>query len=193
MKARIVFAALPLMLFFASPASSQLIPVPRLEVRPSVGAKIPTGMQRHVFGAAPVYGIQGAIEMTRSMHMLGSLGWSPVVSKLDVGDRGADMFEYDLGVEYNLLFPLRGAWEIKPFVGAGAGARTYRYDAEGLESNTPLAAYGSLGTELQRGLAALRIEARGYVHGFTDPITEEWDARNEVGISLGFAYHVPVR
>ena len=193
MRARIVFAALPLMFISLSPAAAQLIQIPRVEVRPWVGAKIPTGTQRHVFGAAPVYGIQGAIEMTRSMHMLGSLGWSPVTSKLDVGDRGADMFEYDLGIEYNLLFPLSGEWEVKPFAGVGAGARTYRYDAEGLESNTPLAAYGSMGTELQRGLAALRIDARGYLHGFTDPLTEEWDARNEVSISLGFAYHVPVR
>jgi hypothetical protein len=193
MRARFFFAALPLMLSIASPASSQLIQIPRVEVRPWVGAKIPTGVQKHVFGAAAVYGVQGAIEMTRSMHILGSLGWSPATSKLDVGNRGADVLEYDAGVEYNLLFPLSGRWEIKPFAGGGAGARTYLYDAPGLASNTPLAAYLSMGTELQRGLAAVRIETRGYVHGFTDPLTEEWDSRSEVGISLGFAYHVPVR
>jgi hypothetical protein len=182
-----------MLFFFAVPASSQLIPLPRLEVRPWVGAKIPTGIQKQVFGAAPVYGIQGAIEMTPSMHMLGTLGWSPARSKLDVVDRGADMFEYDVGVEYNLQFPLSGRWEMKPFAGGGVGARTYRYDAEGLESSTPLTAYAAVGTEVQRGLAAFRIEARGYLHGFADPLSEEWDARNELGISLGFAYHVPVR
>jgi hypothetical protein len=193
MKARILLAALPALLLCGSTASAQIIPIPRLEVRPWVGAKVPTGIQRNVFAAAPAAGVQGAIEMTRAMHMVATLGWSPARSKLDVANRGTDVFEYDVGIEYNLLFPLAGRWEVKPFAGGGAGARTYRYDAEGLPSNTPLTAYGSLGTELQRGLLALRIEARGYLHGFTDPLTDEWDARNEVSAALGFAYHVPVR
>jgi hypothetical protein len=191
-KARFLFAALPL-LFFASPASSQLVPIPRLELRPWMGARIPTGPQKQLFGAAPVFGVQGAIEMTRALHILGSFGWRPGRSKMDVGDRGVDVLEYDAGVEYNLLIPLGERWELKPFAGGGGGARTYLYDAAALESSTPLTAYGSLGTELQRGLGALRIEARGYLHGFSDPLTGDWDARNEVGLALGFAYHVPVR
>jgi hypothetical protein len=193
MKARSLFAALALLLFFAPPLSAQLIPIPRLELRPWVGAKIPTGPQKDLFGPAPVFGVQGAIEMTRSLHIVGSLGWRPGHSKMDVGERGVDVLEYDAGVEYNLLFPLSARWELKPFAGGGAGARTYLYDTAALDASTPLTAYLTLGTELQRGLVALRLEARGYLHGFADPITDEWDARNEVGVALGLAYHVPVR
>jgi hypothetical protein len=191
MRIRALLAALPLLLITA-PLSAQFLPAPRVEVRPWVGARIPTGPQKDLFQVAPVYGVQGAIEMTRAMHILGSLGWSPGSSKMDVGNHGVDVFEYDFGVEYNLLLPVGRRWELKPFSGVGVGARTYRYDAEELESSTPLTAYGSIGAELQRGVAALRIETRGYLHGFLDPLTEEWDALNDMGISLGFAYHVTV-
>jgi hypothetical protein len=182
------------LLLCASAASAQIIPrAPQVEVRPWAGARIPTGPQRELFGAEPVYGVQAAIELTPTLHLLGSFGWSPGQSKLDVADRGVDVFQYDAGAEYNLMVPLTRTWDLKPFVGLGAGARTYRYDAEGLDSNSPLAAYGSLGTELQRGYAALRIESRGYLHGYTNPLTDEWDSRNEVDVSVGFAYHFSTR
>jgi hypothetical protein len=192
MKTLAVFAAA--LLLGASAASAQIIPpAPRVEVRPWAGARFPTGPQRDLFRTAPVYGVQAAIEMTPKLHLLGSFGWSPGHSKLDVGDRGVDVFQYDLGAEYNIVVPVARSWDLKPFAGVGAGARTYRYDAEDLATNSPLTAYGSFGTELQRGFAAVRVESRGYLFGFTDPMTDVWDARNEVGLSLGFAYHFPTR
>ena len=175
----------------ASSASAQIIEIPKLEIRPWIGARIPTGPQGDIFRTAPVYGAQAAIEMTRTFHMIGTLAWSPGQSRMDVVDQDVDVFEYDLGVEYNFLIPLSDAWDLKPFAGGGAGARTYLYGSRDLESSTPLTAYGSLGTELQRGRAAFRIESRGYLHGFSDPRTEDWDSLNDVGVAVGFAYHFP--
>jgi hypothetical protein len=181
-------------LIVASPVSAQIIPqAPRVEVRPWAGARFPTGPQRQLFGAAPIYGVQAAVELASTFHLLGSFGWSPGHSKLDVADRGLDVFQYDVGSEYNLFVPLDRIWSLKPFAGVGAGARTYSYDADGLETATPLTAYGAIGTEVQRNLGALRLESRGYLHGYRNPLTGEWDARNEVEVSVGFAYHFVTR
>jgi hypothetical protein len=171
--------------------SAQILPAPRVEIRPSIGARFPVGSQRALFKAAPIFGAQGAIEMTPNMHLVGSLGWSPGQIKMNVVDRDVDVIEYDAGIEYNLWVPLDRNWEIKPFAGAGVGARTYLYDSSDLAADTPMTAYGALGTELQRGFAALRIETRGYLHGFMDPLTEDWSSQNELGVAVGFAYHMP--
>jgi hypothetical protein len=47
-----------------------------------------------------------------------------------------------------------------------------------------------LGTELQSGVVALRLEARDYVSCFKNALTSESKTRNEVGLSAGFAYHI---
>ena len=49
--------------------------------------------------------------------------------------------------------------------------------------------YGSLGTELQTGAVALRVEARDYMSCFKSPVTGLHDTRSDLGLSLGVAYH----
>ena len=53
-----------------------------------------------------------------------------------------------------------------PFAGIGAGARSYNYRSLDVDATHNLAAYGSVGGELERGRFSLRIEARDYVSGF---------------------------
>jgi hypothetical protein len=160
------------------------------EVRPFVGVSVPTGVQRDLFKDAAMFGIQGAVEMKPSFHLIGTFGWIPTETKYAVARENVNIFQYDLGAEVSLVRRL-GAWEFKPFVGLGGGARTYVYKADQLDNKTCAAGYGAVGAELQMGRAALRLEGRDNVFCFRSPIAGvESKTRNDVGLSLGVAYHI---
>jgi hypothetical protein len=179
-----------LFLTAATTAAAQTPAMPMLELRPMAGALIPTGDQRDLFKDAVLYGAQVAFEYRPNVHIVGSFGWSPGHDRFAVADQKVNLFQYDVGAEYNLLYPLGSGWELKPFLGAGVGARTYDYAAATLQTRTCAAGYGTLGTELQYGAVGLRLEARDYVHCFKNPVSDQSNTRNEVGLTAGFVYHL---
>ena len=162
---------------------------PTREIRPFVGAYVPVGAMRRDFRDATMFGLQAAIERSRNLHFLGSASWTPGRNKYDRGSARTDIWQYDAGLEVNLYRPTAAGWVFRPFAGLGAGARTIDYRATGLASYTCTAGYGSLGTELQTGGVALRVEARDYMACFKSPVTGLHDTRSDLGLSLGVAYH----
>ncbi|HSR41416.1 MAG TPA: hypothetical protein VLL48_04585 [Longimicrobiales bacterium] len=162
-----------------------------LELRPTAGAVMPTGDQRDVVEDAAAMGLQLAWEQKPNLHFVASFGWSPANHKFaGVTDNDVQVFQYDVGAEFNLIRPLGEAWELKPFLGLGVGGRTYDYDEATFDTNTCQAGYATVGTEFQRGAAALRLEARDYLYCFDDPVLDESQTRNDVALSVGVAYHV---
>ena len=160
------------------------------ELRPFVGTSIPTGGLRDVIGSETLYGAAVAAELRPWLHVLGTLGWAPGETRYVVSDRGLNVFQYDVGVELNASQPFTGAWQLHPFWGAGAGARTYRYDAGALKDRTCVSGYGSTGVELQSGRTALRAEARGNVFCYRSPAGDAQSAtRGDLNFMLGLAYH----
>ena len=160
------------------------------EIRPFVGVYLPTGPMQDQFKSASMAGVQVAFEMNRNFHVLGSVGWTHGHTKLPISRDRTDIWQYDVGVEGNLIQPLGDVWLLRPFAGIGAGGRTYDYLAPGVGSRRCTAGYGSLGTELQRGNVALRLEGRDYLSCFESPVTSQKSTLNDVGISLGLAYHI---
>lgn len=160
------------------------------EIRPFVGVYLPTGPMQDQFKSASMAGVQVAVEMNRNFHVLGSVGWTHGHTKLSMSRDRTDIWQYDLGVEGNLLRPLGDVWLLRPFAGIGAGGRTYDYRAPGVGSKRCTAGYGSLGAEVQRRDVALRLEGRDYLSCFESPITGRKSTLNDVGISLGLAYHI---
>lgn len=159
------------------------------EIRPFVGMSIPTGDQADLFENAAMFGVQGAFEMKPNFHLLGTFGWVPGQAKYTGADKDVQIYQYDVGLEYGLVRML-GSWEFKPYFGLGAGARTYQYADDLLENQTCASGYGALGAELQMGRAALRLEGRDNVFCFRSPVPGvESKTRNDVGLSLGLAYH----
>jgi hypothetical protein len=161
-----------------------------LELRPTAGAVLPTGDQRDLFDDAASFGAQLAWEYKPDLHFVGAFGWSPTRHHLAMTDGDVNVFTYDVGVEFNLVRPMGPRWELKPFVGVGAGARTYDYAEPGVDAETCQSGYATLGTEFQRGFAALRLEARDYLYCYKNPVLDRNETRNEVGLSLGVAFHV---
>ena len=80
-------------------------------------------------------------------------------------------------------------WYLHPFVGAGMGGRTYDY-ADHLAKNTScIAAYGSVGAEIQCKVITFRTEARDDISCYQSPISTERRSRNDLGLTVGLAFH----
>jgi hypothetical protein len=160
------------------------------ELRPFVGAYVPTGAMRDDFKAATMLGAQVALEVNRNFHVLGTAGWAHGHNKFGLGSDRTNIWQYDAGVEANLVRSLAATWLFRPFVGVGAGGRTYDYRVDGVKTQTCTAGYGTVGSELQTGAVALRVEARDYLTCFKSPLTGKNRTRNDLGLSLGVAYHL---
>ena len=162
----------------------------RPELRPFVGAHLPTGDQRSLFKDALMVGAQGALELRPTFHILTTFGWIHGRNKYAVANDNVNIFAYDLGVEWNMIRAFDPTWRLSPFLGVGAGGRTYSFRESTLSTRTCAAAYGALGTELQVRSVALRVEARDNVFCYRAPVAggESW-TRNDVGISFGVAFH----
>lgn len=176
---------------FATLADAQLPSERRPELRPFAGAFLPTGAQHDDFRNAATLGIQGAMELSSWMHLVATVGWTPSSNRFRVlDDDRTDIWQYDVGAEFNVLQPLPSRWLLRPFAGLGAGARTYDYRAARVGSRTCAAGYGSAGTELQRDYWAFRLEGRDYLSCMESPITGVKRTRNDVGVVFGVAYHL---
>ena len=164
---------------------------PGFEVRSFAGAYVPTGAQRNDFKAATMIGAQIAHEFSDQLHLLGSVGWTHGHNKFaNVTDDRTYIWQYDAGLELNLVEDLGSDWLFRPLVGFGVGGRTYDCAAARLGTNSCSAAYGSVGSEFQRGTVAIRLDARDYLNCFKSPITGVKKTRNDVGLSLGLVYHI---
>jgi hypothetical protein len=174
----------------ASSVAAQIPTTPALEIRPVAGAFLPTGDQHDLFKNAALLGMQIGYEMKPTLHLLGSFVWSPGQSKFLTGNNDVNVFQYDVGAELNAVYELTPSWQLKPFVGIGVGGRTYDYQTSALGTNSCLAGYASLGSELQYRVTAFRLEARNYAFCYDDPMLGESETRNEVGLAFGVAYHI---
>lgn len=160
------------------------------EVRPFVGAYVPTGTQRDLFKDAAMFGVQAAVEIRPTFHVLGSFAWVPAQNRYDVANNDVNVFQYDAGVEFDLVRPVGENWQFKPFLGLGAGGRTYAYKDDALSDKTCLSGYGAVGSEFQIGRTALRLEARDNVFCYRSPVPGGGSkTRNDVGLAAGLAYH----
>ncbi len=165
--------------------------VTKPEIRPFVGASIPTGRQRDLFKNAAMYGVQAALEVKPTMHVLGSFAYVPGQNKYSVAQDNVNIFQYDAGLEFDMVRALGAGWELKPFVGLGAGARTYQFQSKDLNNKTCAAGYGAVGTEFQFSPIALRLEARGNLFCYRSPMVGvKAQTRNDVGLAFGLAYHL---
>lgn len=157
------------------------------ELRFTSGALIPTGSQRSVLKDAQMSAAQLSWVVRPSLAITGTFGWarSRDLSSLDTPK--LDVFASDLGVEVRPAeWGAERAVTFSPFVGAGAGARSYNYRALDVDATNNLAAYGAVGGELGVGRVGLRVEVRDYATGFK-PLAGvgRSDTRNDMVLMVG--------
>jgi hypothetical protein len=155
------------------------------EVRPFVGAFVPTGPQRDILKDALFVGAQGAVEMRDRLHFVGTLAWAPNKTSSDVC-----VYSYDVGVETFRPYDMNGRWQFRPFVGGGIGGRTYVDHGNNSQKETNLGGYAALGSEFQLNWLAIRLEGRDYATRFKGLLgNQKAEARNDVALFTGVAVH----
>lgn len=177
-------------LVLGAPALHAQTTAPVFELRPFAGVYLPTSNLSTLYRESVLFGVQAGVELKPTFHLLGTLTWVPVHNDYGVANPDVNLYQYDLGAELAIARPLEPEWVFKPFVGIGAGARTYSFKASELSTRTCVAGYGSAGTELQLHRVAFRFEARDNVFCYRAPTgpSRSW-VRNDVGLSIGLAYH----
>ena len=156
------------------------------ELRPYVGAYIPTGDQRDLLRDAVLVGGQASYRINPNLAVTGTLGWSPSKDRITPGDQTLDVWQYDLGAELRApSWAQSGAIDFTPFVGLGAGARTYNYRDLDVSAKTNFAGYGVLGGEIGFGRIGWRLEARDYVSQFKPFDGGDSKTRNDVTVATG--------
>ena len=186
--ARVVAAALFSVSALATTAAAQdaVVHSNGFELRPYVGAYIPTGNQRDLLRDAVLVGGQASYRLNPNIAVTGTLGWSPSKDRITPGDQTLDVWQYDLGAEFRApSWITAGTMDFTPFVGLGAGARTYNYRDLDVNAKTNAAGYGVLGGELGFGRIGWRLEARDYVSQFKPFDGGDSKTRNDVTIATG--------
>jgi hypothetical protein len=108
-----------LTLTFGNRLEAQSTSLGNFEIRPYVGAYIPTGDQRDIFKDAILVGAQGSYRFTPALALTATVGWSPTEDRLK---QDVDLLQYDIGAELRAQSWLSGkSWNFSPFVGLGVG------------------------------------------------------------------------
>lgn len=177
----------------AGDAAAQSIRAGRFEVRPLVGAYLPTGDHREILNDGITMGAQGGYAITKHVSLVSTFSLAASGDKHIPLDDNLDLFSYDVGAELTKSFLIgNGGMTLSPFVGVGGGGRTYDYRDLATDSESNFAGYGSIGGQLRMRTIGVRLEARDYVSSFkglTGEMTEP-TARNDISIvtALSFSF-----
>lgn len=163
----------------------------RWELLLSSGTLVPTGAQRDLVRKAPLSTAQLSYVVHSRLAVTAMAGWARSRDLVADGDPKLDVFTYDVGIEARVPRWLAGdVLTFMPFVGVGAGGRSYDHRHLDVNATHNLAGYGAVGGELGMGRVHLRIELRDYVSGFRPLVgggasTEQNDVVALVGLRLG--------
>ena len=180
-----ILSATLLVAAVASESGAQSISTGRFELRPLVGAYLPTGDHRDLLSDAITIGAQAGYAITENVSLVATFGGTSSSDRQIPLDDDLDLFSYDIGAELTKSFPVgSGTMTFSPFIGLGAGGRMYDYRNRETDPETDFAGYGAIGGQLRLSTIGIRIEARDYMsafQGLTGEMTER-TARNDVSI-----------
>jgi hypothetical protein len=159
----------------------------------SSGTVVPTGAQRDAIARGKVTAAQLSYLVQQGFAVTASVGWARTRDLTDADRPRVDMFTYDVGAELRAGRRLdAGMLNFSPFIGIGAGGRSYNYRSLDIDATHNLAGYAAAGGELGVGSrVTLRLEARDNVTGFS-PLAGggEIRTRNDVTVMGGLRVRV---
>jgi hypothetical protein len=161
------------------------------ELRFTSGALVATGAQRDAVKDAQLSAVQLSWLVHPAIAITGTAGWARSRDRLMANTPKLDVFIGDLGAE---LRPAQWFAERKltlsPFIGAGAGVRSYNYRKLDVDATNNVAGYLAAGGELGFRRVGLRIEVRDYATGFKPLIgAGRSDTRNDVMLMAGLRFN----
>ncbi len=171
--------------------SSAAAPSPTWELRFTSGALVATGAQRDAVKDGQLSAVQLSWLVRPALAITGTAGWARSRDRLMANTPKLDVFTGDLGAE---LRPAQWFTDRKvslsPFVGAGAGVRSYNYRKLDVEATNNVAGYVAAGGEFGFRRVGLRLEVRDYATGFKPLIgAGRSDTRNDVMLMAGLRFN----
>jgi hypothetical protein len=148
----------------------------------SSGALLPTGAQRDAIKTANLSTAQ-LLYVIRSRFAITAMGgWARSRDLSTADDTKLDVFTFDVGLEARApRLALSKSASFTPFVGAGAGSRSYNHRGLDVDATHNVAGYAAAGGELAKGRVRVRAEVRDYVTGFRPLVgIGKTAARNDV-------------
>jgi hypothetical protein len=176
----------------AQSAATTLAPSsPTWELRFTSGALVATGEQRDAVKDGQLSAVQLSWLVHPAIAITGTAGWARSRDRLMTNTPKLDVFTGDLGAE---LRPAQWFTDRKvslsPFVGAGAGVRSYNYRKLDVDATNNVAGYLAAGGELGMGHVGLRLEVRDYATGFKPLVgAGASDTRNDVMLIAGVRFN----
>lgn len=158
-------------------------------IRFTSGALVPTGAQRDAFSSAQLSAMGLSWRLRPALDITGSVSWARSRAVGVVERPKLDVFTSDLGLELrtNMWSP-SDVVRVRPFVGGGAGVRTYNSRATGEDATNHPAGYVAAGGDIELGRVGLRLEARDYASRIPQgPGTGARALRNDVVISASLS------
>lgn len=150
------------------------------------GRLFSAGTQPDVIKSADYTAAQLAYILRPNLAITGSLGWARSKDISAVGSPKVDIFTYDIGAEARAdKRNLGSGINFSPFLGAGAGARSYSYRNLPVGTTNEPAGYVSAGGEFGYHRIRLRLELRDYVTGFKPLSGGGSDLRNDMTVMVG--------
>jgi hypothetical protein len=158
----------------------------RVMLRPFVGAYLPTGAQHSTLSSALLAGAQVGYRLPAPFQLVGSFGWTPSRDR-GFADARTNIYQFDAGLEVGGVHSGEQYTAFAPFVGLGAGARTYSLSHPASTSETDPAGYASIGAATRAGPVGLRLELRDYLSRFRTigGVTTGSSTRNDLMAALG--------
>lgn len=160
------------------------------ELHLSSGALVPAGAQRSAIKSAKLSTAQLSYVVRSRYALTTTFGWARSRDLGAVGRPKLDVFTYDVGAEARAPRWIDGkSMSLTPFVGAGAGSRSYNHRRLDVAATHNLAGYAAVGGEAGWSRVRVRLEVRDYVTGFK-PLMGSGAAatRNEVVTLVGVRF-----
>jgi hypothetical protein len=194
---RLTLVAAPVLAILGLVAAAQVAraqtanqPTKSWEVRLTGGMFVPTGQQRDLLKDAQITAAQLSYVIEPAVAITGTVTWARSRDRMSLNTPKLDVFNYDLGIEARPANWLADrAVAVSPFVGLGAGARSYNYRKSDLHSATDVAGYGAVGAELGMGRVGLRLEVRDYLTGFAPSVVGKSGMRNDVVVMAALRFN----
>ena len=125
------------------------------------------------------------------LAITGTFAWARSRDLASTSSPKLNVFTTDLGVEARPAQWFAGSLvSISPFVGVGAGMRSYDYRKIDAQATHNVAGYGAVGGELGIGRVGLRLEVRDYVTGFRPLVgAGSSETRNDVVFTAALRFN----
>ena len=131
------------------------------------GTMVPTVAQSHAIKRGNVTAIQIAYAPRATFAITSTFGWARSRDVATADDPKLDVFTYDIGAEARAPQWLQArGMQLMPFIGAGAGGRSYNYRKLDIDATHNIAGYLSAGGEARIRRVGIRLEGRDYLTSF---------------------------